>query len=282
MTRQDPRTGQGPFRADQLRDGDRYELADGHPIHCAPSGPEHANRNLSGGAVIESDPDVDWAGVDAGFAPDAATLWAPDIAVAPAADAAKAEGWMPGVPPLALEYAGRGQDEDSLREKVAGLLARGTRLVWVVRLLGPRRVEVHAPNTPVQTLGPGDQLQAPGILRNPVSVEALYDREAGHGATLRNLLQRQGYADLDDVLDRGRREGEAKGRAEGEAKGRAEGEAKGRAHAVVQLLRGRGLDVPVELEAEIMGCRDLDRLDRWLLAAARVDRAADLDEGPEP
>jgi hypothetical protein len=133
---------------------------------------------------------------------------------------------------------------------------------------------VDAPSTPVRTLGPGDLLQAPGILRNPVPVEALYDREAGHGATLRNLLQRQGYADLDDVLDRGRREGEAKGRAEGAAKGRA--------HAVIKLLRGRGLDVPTELEAEILACRDLDRLDRWLLAAARVDRAADLNEGPEP
>jgi Uma2 family endonuclease len=273
MTSKKPNSSSGPFRADQLRDGDRYELADGHPIYCAPSGPDHANRNLSGGAVIESDPGVEWAGTDAGFTPAAGTLWAPDIAVAPAATAEGAAGWMPGVPPLAIEYAGKGQDEDSLREKVADLLAHGTRLVWVVRLLGPRRVEVHAPGASVRTLGPGDQLEAPGILRNPVPVEALYDRDAGHRATLRNLLQRQGYADLDAVLERGREEGEVKGKAEGKAEGKLEGKVEGVASAVVSLLRGRGLIVPEELEARIMACRDRAQLERWLLAAATVDRA---------
>jgi hypothetical protein len=271
MSKHKQSTGPGPFRADQLRDGDRYELTDGHPIYCAPSGPEHANRSLSGGAVIESDPAVDWAGVDAGFAPDANTLWAPDIAVAPAASADGASGWMPGVPPLALEYAGKGQDEAALQEKIADLLARGTRLVWVVRLLGPRRVEVHAPNSPVRTLGPGEALEAPGILRNPVPVEALYDRNAGHSATLRNLLQREGYADLDEVLERGR--------AEGKAEGKLEGQVDGIAASVLALLRGRGLNVPDDLEAEIAACRDRARLERWLLAAATANRAEALREG---
>ena len=31
-----------PLRADQLRDGDRYELRSGHPIYCAPAGRDHA------------------------------------------------------------------------------------------------------------------------------------------------------------------------------------------------------------------------------------------------
>jgi len=30
------RASRGPFRADQLRPGDRYELSNGHPIYCAP------------------------------------------------------------------------------------------------------------------------------------------------------------------------------------------------------------------------------------------------------
>jgi Uma2 family endonuclease len=276
MPSRKPHTGQGPFRADQLRDGDRYELVDGHPIYCAPSGPEHANRSLSGGAVIESDPDVDWAGVDAGFAPDADTLYAPDIAVAPLASANEAAGWMPGVPPLALEYAGKGQDEMKLAEKISDLLARGTKLVWVVRLIGPRRVEVYAPDVPVVTLGPGDQLEAPGILRNPVPVEALYDRTAGHGATLRNLLQREGYRDLDDVLARGREQGVAKGREEGRKEGKAAGRVEGVAQSVLALLRGRGLDVSAGLESEILACRDQAKLQRLLLAAARVAQAEEL------
>lgn len=153
---------------------------------------------------------------------------------------------MPGVPTLAVEYAGKGQDEDGLREKIADLLAHGSRLVRVVRLVGPRRVDVHALDTPVRILGPGDVLEAPGILRNRIPVEALYDRDARHQATLRNLLQRQGYANLNAVLERGRTEGKAEGIAT----------------AIVSLLRGRGLDVSAELEADILSCRDRDQLDR--------------------
>nr|VFJ96081.1 MAG: hypothetical protein BECKH772A_GA0070896_100975 [Candidatus Kentron sp. H]VFJ96800.1 MAG: hypothetical protein BECKH772B_GA0070898_100985 [Candidatus Kentron sp. H]VFK02558.1 MAG: hypothetical protein BECKH772C_GA0070978_100946 [Candidatus Kentron sp. H] len=28
----------GPFTADQIKDGDRYELSNGHPIYCLPWG----------------------------------------------------------------------------------------------------------------------------------------------------------------------------------------------------------------------------------------------------
>jgi hypothetical protein len=55
---------------------------------------------------------------------------------------------------------------------------------------------------------PGEELTAPGILQNPVPVDALYDRQAAHAVTLRNLLQRQGYRDLDEVRGEGRQEGQ--------------------------------------------------------------------------
>lgn len=63
----------GPFRADQLRDGDRYELSRGHPIYSSPMSPEDAVLNLVGAEIIASDPDVAWAGVDAGFSPEPGT-----------------------------------------------------------------------------------------------------------------------------------------------------------------------------------------------------------------
>lgn len=203
----------GPFRADQLRDGDRYELSQGHPIYCAPAGRDHAAPHLIGAAVIESDPLVAWAGVDAGFTPSPETLRAPDVAVAAAADESAA-GWIPGVPPLAVEYAARGQNEADLRIKIAELLAAGTRYLWVVRMRGPRRVEVHEPGRPPRVLGAGEMLEAPGILRNPVPVEALYDRTAGHRATLRNLLQRAGYESLEAVRNEGRDAGRNEGQRE--------------------------------------------------------------------
>ena len=199
----------GPFRAAQLRPGDPYELDDGHPIECLPSGGRHANANLNGGLTLKTDPDVEAAGFDAGFTPDENNLRAPDIAVGNVPDE---PGWVSGAPPLAVEYADTGQDEQDLQKKIRTLLGAGTRYVWVVRLTGVRRVEVYEPHTPHYPAYPGQQLEAPGILANPVPVEALYDPDAARETALRNLLQRRGYADLDAV----REEGWEKGREAGQ------------------------------------------------------------------
>src|SRR4051794_22176788 len=59
----------GPFRAEQLADGDRYELSNGHPIFCAPSGGRHGGSNLTGGLPLATDPLVAQAGIDVGFSP---------------------------------------------------------------------------------------------------------------------------------------------------------------------------------------------------------------------
>lgn len=257
MSKSQLASGPGPFRADQLRDGDPYKLSNGHPIYCAPSGPEHAGRSLTGAAVIASDPDVEWAGVDAGFTPQPGTLRAPDVAVAaPASGSA----WIQGAPLLAIEYAGAGQDEADPRIKIGELLAGGSQQVWVVRLLGPRRVEVHRAGEPVQVLGRGESLTAPGILRNPVPVEALFERDAADRATLRNLLQRAGYQSLDEVR----------------AEGREEGREEGIAESILALLVGRGLEIAPEIEQRIRACRDLDLLKTWLMAATRIEDAARL------
>ncbi|NEX22112.1 Uma2 family endonuclease [Thiorhodococcus mannitoliphagus] len=247
----------GPFRADQLHEGDRYELSNGHPIYCTPSGREHAGRNLSGGGALETDPDVEWAGVDAGFTPMPGTLRAPDVAIAAAGDE---QGWIPGVPPLAVEYSGPGQNDQELEDKIAELLANGTQQVWVVRLVGPRRVEVRCPNQPVRMLGPGEMLTAPGILRNPVPVEALFDREASHRVMLRNLLQRAGYESIEAIRDEGVNEGLGRGIAE----------------SILALLADRGLTLDAASRERILGCRDARQLRRWLLAAARVEDPARL------
>lgn len=192
-----------------VRPGDRYELSDGHPVYCAPSGGDGARGSVAGGQVLDTDPDVEQSGFDAGYTSDDEQLRAPDVAVGNVPDA---PGWIRGAPALAVEYAGSGQDEGELQKKIAELLQAGTRYLWVVRLIGPRRVEVHEPGQPMRTLGPGEQLTASGVLRNPVPVEALYDRSAAHEATLRNLLQRKGYAGLEGVLNEGRRQGLDEGR----------------------------------------------------------------------
>ena len=64
----------GPFLAEQIKDGDRYELLHGNPIHCLPAGRDHALHNADGAMILRSDPDVEWSGVDAGFSPEPGTL----------------------------------------------------------------------------------------------------------------------------------------------------------------------------------------------------------------
>ena len=256
MTDQLRHPGHGPFRADQLRDGDRYELSNGHPIYCAPAGWQHASGSVKGGLVLDSDPDVQWTGADVGVSPEAGTLRAPDVAVRTTPPSGNST-WLTEAPPLAVEYAGSGQDERELRDKIAELLAAGTQQIWVVRLVGPQRVEVQRPDGPMKIYTASDVLEAPGILRNPVPVRALFDRDAAHEVVLRNLLQRRGYASLNDVREEGREEGHEEGLVD----------------AILTLLRGRGLTVDAAVEERLRASHDREILQVWLLNAARVERA---------
>ena len=247
-SRPQPSSSRGPFRSDQLRPGDPYELSNGHPIHCLPTGSRGGKATSVGDGVLASDPAVRDVGVDIGFSPTPDILRAPDLSVGEMPDQS---GWVQGAPPLAVEYADTGQDEAELQVKIQELFAAGTRYIWVVRLQGPRRVEVHQPDQKPRTASPGEQLEAPGILANPVPVEALWDREAARRVIFRNLLQRQGYASLDEI------------RAEGEA----QGEIQGLRRAIVKILEGRGLAVDDALRASLAGCGDTARLDAALLQA---------------
>lgn len=261
--------GSGPFRAEQLRSGDPYELSNGHAILCLPTGGSGSQPNRLGASVVGWDPAVKEAGVDTGYSPAPGVLRAPDVAVG---NVPNKPGWVPGAPYLAIEYADIGQDEEELEEKIADLLAAGTTYLWVVRLTGPRRVEVHERGKDMRTVLPGKELTAPGVLQNPVRVEALYDRDAAERATLVNLLQRQGFADLEAVL--------ATGRSEGRTEGRSEGRSEGLAAAVLAVLEARGIRITKAARERIARCTDEAQLDRWVRRAAVVAKVAEmLDEG---
>lgn len=194
---------------------------EGRAIQCLPTGGRGSRSHLTGAIVLDSDPGVEEAGVDTGFAPDDPAHRAPDIAVG---DVPDGPGWVRGVPPLAVEYADIGRDEADLRRKIAELLP-GTRHLWVVRLAGPRRVEMHEPGSPARVVSYDGELNALGVLANPIPVAALYDRNVATRATLRNLLQRLGYSGL----DAGREEGREEGRAEAATAG------------VLRVLDARGI-----------------------------------------
>lgn len=217
------------------------------------TGGRGSRANLLGASVLGSDPAVEEAGVDTGYTPSSDTLRAPDVAVGNVPDA---PGWVEGAPPMAVEYADTGQDEEELATKISQLFAAGTKLVWVVRLVGPRRVEVYEPGAEPRLAHPGEELVAPGILRNPVPVEALYDRRAAQETTLRNLLQRQGYRDLEEVRDKVREEAL-----------RA---------AVLDVLGARGLAVDDATRAALEACHDLKTLKLWLTRSATVRTTAEV------
>ena len=98
----------GPYTADQIREGDPYELSNGHPIYCLPTGRRGGRSNLGGAQALDTDPAVKSAGIDVGYSEKPDHLRAPDISVG---NVDNEPGWAPNAPPLAVEYADRGQDE---------------------------------------------------------------------------------------------------------------------------------------------------------------------------
>jgi hypothetical protein len=164
--------------------------------------------------VLGTDPKVTEVGIDVGYSAAPDELRAPDVSVG---NVPNEPGWVKGVPPLALEYADRGTDEGELSDKIRALLTAGTRWVWVVRLTGARRVEVHSLGNPTRIAPEGESLEAPGVLANPVPVLALFDRDAALDASVRNLLQRGGLPALEQALAKSREEGFRQGIEQGQA-----------------------------------------------------------------
>ena len=54
----------GPYEADEIREGDGYELSGGYKIQCLPTGGRGSDAAATGAAVLKSDPDVDGVGVE--------------------------------------------------------------------------------------------------------------------------------------------------------------------------------------------------------------------------
>jgi len=259
-----PHEAPGPFRSHQIHDGDPYELRDGHAVHCMTASERHGRANLVGGRVLASDPAVAGSvGVDVGFSfNDGKNLRAPDISTG----VGDQPGWMRTAPPLAVEYAGPGQDEVEMQAKIHELLAAGTRYLWVVRLTGPLRVEVYTPGEPLRVVDGDGILTAPGVLANPVPVRSLVDERAADEVMFRNLLAAHGYDGLDAVREEGREEG------------RVEGERQAQIRSIETILHARGLSMTPAQLARLRACSDADVLTRWLVrsaAATSVDAAVD-------
>lgn len=205
-----PMLAPGPFKVEHLPSKSEYELDNGHPIRCLPTRPRGGSAQLNGGLIIRTDPAVVRSGVEVGFDLGNDTLRAPDVSVL---GPDTGDEWGQQAPPLAIEYADSGQDNADLKRKIGQLLAAGTLAVWVVRLTGPRRVEVHeAGGGPVRIVAANEELSLPGVLANPFPAAALFDPEQADRVALRNLLDRFGYVHPAAAREAGREEGREEGR----------------------------------------------------------------------
>lgn len=247
-----------------VRSGDPFEISEGRLIEVLPTKKGGGDAQAWGAAVIKSDPKVKRAGVEVGVSTHPGMLRAPDVAVL--SDDGRDDDWERTAPPLAIEYAGPGQDFQDLKLKIKELLDAGTRYLWVVRLDGPRRVEVHEPGKRVVVRVFGERLEAPGVMENDIPVEALFSQDAAEGVILRNLLQRFGYRDIDAVREEGVEEGRAEGRAEGQDQALRE--------VCARLLSRRFPGQEAARDALLARC-DADAL-RWMVEA--VLDVASLEE----
>ncbi len=155
----------------------------------APEPPGLSKRErlrLSTALLFATDPAVEWVGTAAELTPGPRML-------APGADSGSSEElrWISQVPPLAIELADEDRDEVDLEQKIRDLIDHGVRTVWVARLAGPRRVEVHAPGQATRSVSIERELTVSGILSRPVPALALFDREVALEQVLRHQLEQR-------------------------------------------------------------------------------------------
>jgi hypothetical protein len=93
---------------------------------------------------------------------------------------------------------------------------------------------------------------------------------------LERLMATTEHKYLSDFARKYYDEGEAQGEAKGEARGEARGEAKGKASALLQILAARGLEIPDDARARVLGCLDLAQLDAWLARAVTATSVAEV------
>lgn len=256
------REPEGPTRAHEIREGSNVELSNGHVIQCMTAGMRHGGAHTAGTlAVATATVAGAETGIDVGVAwNDGKNLRAPDLSVGINIDRS---GWAGTAPPLAIEYASSGQDERELEAKISELLEFGTRVIWVVRLTGPLRVEVHEPGQAMRLVNADGELAAPGILLHPVPVRALIDPSVAVETALHNLLAQKGYRSIEAIRDEGHKQGFKAG---------VEAETINRSQEILRVLVAtRGWQLPPALDERITACRDPDVLMRWLSQVIGAD-----------
>jgi hypothetical protein len=155
------------------------------------------------------------------------------------------------------------QGERDVAEKAEGMHRRGVRRIFGIWVKGRRRVcEWSAESGSWRLLDEATHIEDP-CLGAPLPVRALLDAALVRRAVVR-ALEIQGEPAIQEL------------KAAAEARGETRGEARGVARSILNILEGRGIAVSSAQREEILGCTDLERLDRWLSRAAVATSADEV------
>jgi len=151
------------------------------------------------------------------------------------------------------------QSERNATVKAGVMCRRGVRRIFGIWVKGRRRVcEWSAESAAWRLLEAESHLEDP-CLAAPLPVKALLDAALVDNAVAEALIAKRNPAILSL-----------------EAAAEAKGEARGVARSIFRILNARGIAVSPAQREEILGCADLERLDRWLLQASTAISAEEI------
>jgi hypothetical protein len=162
------------------------------------------------------------------------------------------------------------QNARDASEKALRMHRRGVRRVFAIFVKDGKVCEWSVESQSWRALPPGSQIEDPCLVR-PLPVPALLDAAAADAAVARALIAK----DNPEI-----RQEKELAEAQGRARGLAEGEARARALDIVAILETRGLTVTEAQRQQILGCTDLDQLDRWLRRAVLAVSADEVTAQP--
>jgi hypothetical protein len=246
----------------------RYEMLDGKLVYVPPADHAHGERHSQLCALVEAH-----TGADFRVAADLLTRTskgddsAPDVSVysrAPDPRTGRRE-----LAQIAFEVVGS-QTLSNAGKKAAKLVGRGVRRVFAIDVERSRGLEWSA------GLGIWSVLDAGGVITDPALavplpiVELIRDTKADD-AVIR-ALDVKGNPVLEAI--------KAKSKAEGMKERMEEGIRRGKAESVVAMLDARGIPLDRDERDQILGKRDLARLERWIAGAIACTSVAELLADP--
>ncbi|HYU35607.1 MAG TPA: hypothetical protein VEW48_25915 [Thermoanaerobaculia bacterium] len=155
------------------------------------------------------------------------------------------------------------QTERKATEKAGVMHRRGVRRIFGLWVKGQRRVcEWSGESGSWRLLDPGSSIEDP-CFGAPLPVAALLDAALVPKAVVQALVA-QGDPEILNL------------EAAAETRGEVRGEARGVARSILKILEARGIAVSPAYLEEILGCADLERLNRWLLRASEAASADDV------